>query len=294
VPRGYGPALLFDHSVAPWNVKEVRQATALIINREQNAFLTGAGATATVYMSGLLDDNVPQLLSKDAIDKLDKYAFDTDRAGKLLESVGYTKNADGKWADKDGKTIAAEFKFPAEFADFAGAAQDAIAQMNAFGYDITARSIPWQETSKAIQHSDFQLSVWSWGNQSPFASRQFFGPTQRFNTGHLADGLNGISFDYNVDWNGAKVNLDDLITNASSSMDNDTRIKRADEVALIINNVLPFIPLNVEQSVEPFNEKLISGAPADGDPILKNPTGSDHWIISYLLEGKLSPGPDAK
>ncbi|MEP6987155.1 MAG: ABC transporter substrate-binding protein, partial [Chloroflexota bacterium] len=294
VPRGYGPALLFNHTVAPWNIKEVRQATALVINREQNAFLTGAGATATVYMSGLLDDNVPQLLSKDAIDKLDKYAFDTDRASKLLEGIGYTKNADGKWADKDGKTIAAEFKFPAEFADFAGAAQDAIAQMNAFGYDITARSIPWQETSKAIQHSDFQLSVWSWGNQSPFASRQFFGPTQRFNTGHLASGLNGISFDYNVDWNGTKVNLDDLITNASSSMDNDTRIKRADEVALIINNVLPFIPLNVEQSVEPFNEKLISGAPADGDPILKNPTGSDHWIISYFLEGKLSPGPDAK
>ena len=94
-----------------------------------------------------------QGVSKDTIDKLDKYAFDTDRASKLLESVGYTKNADGKWADKDGKTISAEYKFPAEFADFAGAAQDAIAQMNAFGYDITARSIPWQETAKAIMQS---------------------------------------------------------------------------------------------------------------------------------------------
>ncbi len=289
VPRGYGPALLFNHAVAPWNIKEVRQATALVINREQNAFLTGAGAVGTVYMSGLLDDTVPLLLSKDTIAKLDHYDFDTDRAGKLLESVGYTKNADGKWADKDGKTISAEFKLPAEFADFAGAAQDAIAQMNAFGYDITARSIPWQETAKAIRESDFQLSIWSWASQSPFASSQFFGPTQRFNTGHLATGLNGINFDYNVDWNGEKVNLDDLITNASNSMDNDTRIQRADEVALIINDLLPFIPLNVEQSVEPFNEKLIAGAPADGDPILKNPTGSDHWIITYLLDGKLSP-----
>ncbi len=289
VPRGYGPALLFNHKVAPWNIKEVRQATALIINREQNAFLTGAGAVGTEYMSGLLDDTVPLLLSKDTIAKLDKYAFDTDRAGKLLESVGYTKNADGKWADKDGKTISAEFKLPAEFADFAGASQDAIAQMNAFGYDITARSIPWQETAKAIRESDFELSVWSWASQSPFASSQFFGPTQRFNTGHLATGLNGINFDYNVDWNGEKVNLDDLITNASNSMDNDVRIQRADEVALIINDLLPFVPLNVEQSVEPFNEKLIAGAPADGDPILKNPTGSDHWIITYLLEGKLTP-----
>jgi hypothetical protein len=47
--------------------------------------------------------------------------------------------------------------------------------------------------------------------------------------------------------------------------------------------------LNVEQSGEPVNEKLSTGAPADGDPILKNPTGSDHWIITYLLQGKLSP-----
>ena len=52
IPRGYGPALLFQHDVKPWDMKEVRQATALVINREENAFLTnGLGATGTVYMS---------------------------------------------------------------------------------------------------------------------------------------------------------------------------------------------------------------------------------------------------
>src|SRR5260221_7491780 len=240
VPRGYGPALLFNHKVAPWNIKEVRQAVALVINREQNAFLTGAGAKGTVYMSGLLDDNVPQLLPKEVIDKLDQYKFDTDRAGKLLESVGYKKNADGKWADKDGKTISAEFKLPAEFADFSGAAQDAIAQMNAFGFDITARSTPWQETAKAIRESNFQLSVWSWAGQSPFAKLHFFGPVQRFNTGHLASGLNGINFPMQFDWKGEKVDLEALINNASSSMDDKTRKERAGKVALIINDMIPF------------------------------------------------------
>jgi peptide/nickel transport system substrate-binding protein len=289
IPRGYGPALLFNHSVAPWNVKEVRQAAALVINREQNAFLTGAGAVPTKYMSGILDDQVPQLLPQDVIAKLDPYNFDTGRASKLLESVGYTKNSDGKWADKDGKTIAAEFKFPAEFADFSGAAQDAIAQLNAFGFDITARSTPWQETAKAIRESNFQLSVWSWASQSPFASRQFFGPVQRFNKGHLAEGQNGINFPMQFKWNGEDVDLDKMITEASNGLDEKVRMERAGKVALIINDMLPFIPLNIEQSVEPFNEKYIAGAPADGDPILKNPTGADHWIIMYLLQGKLSP-----
>ena len=40
IPRGYGPALLFNHEVAPWNIQEVRQAAALVIERDQNAFLT--------------------------------------------------------------------------------------------------------------------------------------------------------------------------------------------------------------------------------------------------------------
>ena len=101
-------------------------------------------------------------------------------------------------------------------------------------------------------------------------------------------------FNVKFNWNGQDINLDDLINNASNSMDDSVRMQRAGQVALIINDVLPFIPLNVEQSVEPLNEKLVSGAPKDGDPILKNPTGEDHWIILYLLQGKLSPGPDAK
>lgn len=291
IPRGYGPALLFNDGIAPWNIKEVRQAVALVINREQNAFLTGAGATATVYMSGLLDDQVPQLLPKDVIDKLDHYDFDTDRASKLMQSVGYTKNADGKWVDKDGKTISAEFKFPAEFVDFSAAAQDAIAQMNAFGFDITARAMtPFSQVVTAIRTSDFSLSVWSWAAQSPFASRQFFGPTQRFNVGYTPSAdQKGINFPYKFNWKGEDVDLDSMITHASDGLDKSVQMERAGKIALIINDMLPFIPLNIEQSVEPVNEKLISGAPADGDPILKNPTGSDHWIILYLLQGKISP-----
>ena len=46
VPRGYGPAMLFNYAREPWNIKEVRQAVALVIDRDQNAFLTnGFGAS---------------------------------------------------------------------------------------------------------------------------------------------------------------------------------------------------------------------------------------------------------
>jgi peptide/nickel transport system substrate-binding protein len=291
LPRGYGAALLFNHSVAPLNVKEVRQAMAYAIDREENAFLTnGIGAAATVYMAGILDAQVPQLMTEEGIAQLNRYEFNTDTAAQLMETAGYTLNADGKWADADGNLISLEYTFPAEFADFAGAAQNAIDQLNDFGFDITARALPWQEAAAAIRASDFQLSVWSWASASPFASRHFFGPTQRFNYTDLADGQRGIDFPMEFEWNGEQVNLDTMIDQVSNGLDVEAQRERADQVALIINDLLPFIPLNVEFSVEPLNETLISGAPAEGDPIYQNPAGGgDHWLVWDILHGVVGP-----
>jgi peptide/nickel transport system substrate-binding protein len=294
IPRAYGPALLFNHAIAPWNITAVRQAVALVINREQNAFLTnGIGAVGTVYMCGLLDDNVPQFLNQDVIDQLDRYEFDLDRAEALMIGAGFSRNADGKWADADGNVISAEYKFPAEFADFSGAAQDAVAQMNAFGFDITPRALPWQESAAAIRAGEFELSVWSWAGPQPFASRQFFGPIQRFNYVALTGGQRGMDFPMEFEWNGRMINLDDMITHASDGLDLEVQRQRAGEIALIINQLMPFIPLNIIRSIEPLNENLIAGFPADGDPWFINPTGSDHPIIYFLLTGVISPGPNA-
>jgi peptide/nickel transport system substrate-binding protein len=288
-PRMYGPALLFKHDVYPFNVKEVRQAIAYLINREESAFLTnGFGATATKYMAGLLDSSVPTLMNQADIDKLNLYEQSSEKASELLTAAGFSLNADGKWADKDGKTIKAEYKFPAEFADFSAAAQNAIDQMNAFGFEITARALPWQQTADDIRAGNFELSVWSWGNTSPFASRQFFGPTQRFNYVSFTDGRVGMNFQMKLNYNGTDIDLNEMINAASNGLDPEVQKQRAGEIALIINDLMPFVPLNVILSTEPFNEKLIAGAPADGDPILANPS-TDHFVIWYLLNGKLSP-----
>jgi hypothetical protein len=52
---------------------------------------------------------------------------------------------------------------------------------------------------------------------------------------------------------------------------------------------MPYVPLNMLISVEPFNSNLIDGAPAPDDPILQNPSGTDHFVIYSLLTGALSP-----
>jgi peptide/nickel transport system substrate-binding protein len=288
-PRGYGPALLFQHDTYPFNIKEVRQAMAHAINREQSAFLTnGIGATGTIYMSGILDSMAPSILPADVLDELNRYEYDLERAAELMEQAGFTRNASGKWVDGEGKTISVEYTFPADFADFSAAAQDATQQLNDFGFDIALRALPWQEAAAAIRAGDFQLSVWSWGSGSPFATTQFFGPTRRFNYVALANEQRGMNFPMEFEWRGEQIDLNALILNVSTGLDVEAQKERAGFVARIINDVLPFIPLNEMKSVEPINEALIAGVPEDGDPIFTNPSG-DHYMIYLVLKGVVSP-----
>jgi peptide/nickel transport system substrate-binding protein len=291
IPRGYGPSVLFQHDVYPWNVKEVRQAAAMVIDRAENAFLTnGLGATPTIYMAGLPDTMVPLWLPEDVIDQLDHYDYNPDRAAELLQSAGFEKNGDGIWADADGNTISGEYKFPAEFDDFSGAALNATDQMNEFGFDITPRAIPWQQCADDIRNGDFDLSVWSWASPSPFPARNFYGPIQRFNYVAFQDGRVGMNFPMEFEWQGEQINLDEMINNTSAGLDLEAQKELSGEVALIINELMPYIPLNMLVSVEPLNEDLVSGAPPDDDPIMANPSGSgDHFIIYYILTGVLGP-----
>jgi peptide/nickel transport system substrate-binding protein len=288
-PRGYGPVLLFNFKVAPFDKKEVRQAMAYAINREQSALLTnGTGASGTVYMSGILDSQTPNLLSKETIDQLNRYPNDLKKAEEAMAAAGFTRNADGKWADADGKTISVEYTFPADFADFSAAARDATAQLNEFGFDITERALPWQEARDAIRAGNFALSVWSWGAGSPFAFSHLNNPIRRWTSATLPAEQPGLNFDLKFDYNGEAVDLNALILNVDAGLDPAVHKANAGKISLMLNDLMLYIPLNEMLSVEPLNEKSISGVPADGDPIYQNPS-NDHFIVLLILNGTLGP-----
>jgi peptide/nickel transport system substrate-binding protein len=285
IPRGYGPALLFNHALAPWDVTEIRQAFAYVIDREQNAFITnGIGATATEYMAGILDSFVPNLMTEEDIAALNRYELNLDEAASLMETAGYTRNADGKWADAEGNTVGGEFKFPSDFVDFSAAAQDAIAQLNDFGFDIVPLGIPSAEASAAIREGNFNLSIWSWGNGTVFADRHFTNPLIRW--GSPGIGFDPAAYPYG---DAAPIDLGAMVVASSAGLDRATQMEATGDLALLVNQTMPYIPLNVIISAEPWNSSLISGLPEAGDPILQNPTGSDHFVILYLLNGTLAP-----
>jgi len=291
VSRGYGPAMLFNWARAPWDIQEVRQAVALVIDRAQSAFLTnGIAAAGTVYMSGILDGQSETMLTADTLAALDRYEFDPARAEELLASVGFSRNAEGIWENAEGVSLSGEWLIPAEFADFAGASQDAIAQLNAFGFNITARAIPWQEVPPAIRAGEFDLSVWSWGAASPFSYGHLRNPLRRWQTELDATTQPGMSIPLaEYPYDGGTVNLEEMIVNVNQGIDPEVHRERSSEVAMIINATMPFIPLNIMESSEPVNTSMLSGLPEEGDPILLNPGGNDHWMKYYILTGVVGP-----
>jgi peptide/nickel transport system substrate-binding protein len=290
IPRGYGPALLFNLAREPWNIREVRQAVALVIDRDQSAFLTnGFGAVATEYMAGILDANAVNMLSPDVLEDLDHYDYDPVRAADLLESVGFSRNADDLWADSAGNVIRAEYIYPQEFVDFARAALDAVDQLNDFGFEITAVAKTRTEVPEAMTAGDFDLSVWSWGAQSPLAGQHFRNPVQRWGTGFLGAGNPGLGVPTEVIFDDETYNLDELITTVNSGLDTSVHQQRADVVAQILNEEMFYIPLHIILSAEPFNTEYIEGLPSADDPLLQNPSGTDHFMKWYLLNGQLRP-----
>ncbi|MBK8032777.1 MAG: hypothetical protein J0M07_10405 [Anaerolineae bacterium] len=291
MPLGYGPVLLFNLTVAPFDNVLVRQAMAYAINREQNALLTnGLGATGTVYMAGILDGQAETLLSQETLDSLNRYEYNLEMAASLMEQAGYTLNADGKWADASGATISVEYTFPADFADFSAAARDATAQLNDFGFDISERALPWQESRDAVRAGDFQLSVWSWGAASPFAYGHFNNPLRRWTSATLPADQPGIGIDLSaMEVNGETIDLNSMILHVSDGLDAAEQMANADTLAKLINENMWYIPLNMELSVQPMNTTYISGLPDQSDPIWQNPSGVDIGTIWLVLNGTLAP-----
>ncbi len=289
---GYsGPALYVNHSVAPLDMIEVRQAMAYAIDREENGFVSLAeSGIANDCMCGFSDNLVPVWLSDETQAALNYYDLDFEMAEELLEGVGFSRNANGIWADADGNTLSFELIFPAEFLDWAAAAENVTAQLNAFGFDITARGVQFQQQQQEVYDSNFQLAIRNWGIGSPFPGESFLQPYNRYNgQGELAgEGIGGgMRFDVDVTYSGGALNVLDAAYASSEGTDLDAQRELVEALALSFNELLPAIPLWERYGNNPLNRSFVD-VPAGDDTIYLN-TGADHFMPYLILTGQAGP-----
>ena len=288
-----GPGLYVNHEVYPLNLVEVRQAIAHIIDREQNGFVSlGESGVPVEYMTGMSDGLSEAWLSNETLDSLNYYEHNLDGAAALLESVGFSRNSDGVWVDDNGDALAFELTFPQEFADWSAAAENATAQLNDFGFDITARGVQFQQHPLEIYDSNFEMAIRNWGLGDPIPGRSFLQPYNRYNgQGQFAGetGGSGMNFEVNISYSGGDVNVFDLSNASSQGVDRAAQAELVTQLAVSYNELLPAIPLWERYTNNSLNRNFIS-VPDASDPVFANfGGGADNWMTYLILTGVTAP-----
>ena len=294
-PNYNGPALYLNHTVAPFDKKEVRQALAYAIDRNENGVVSlGDSGRAAINMVGFSDNLVPNWLSEDTLGKINKYEFDRAKAEEILTGLGWTRDSDGVWMDETGKRMEFELTAPAEFADWSAAAENLAQQLTDFGVKTAFRGVTFTQHDIDVQNGDFQMAIRAWGAGNPYPQYAFDydlrTPYNQALSGVGDPSRKGMSFPLVQQTDAlGEVDLGQLVANSTLGADVEAQKAIVNELALAYNELLPQIPLWERYGNNPAPDIRVTGWPADGDPVYQNGTYNDPFVIVLMLDGRLQP-----
>ncbi len=285
-----GPALYFNHTIYPFDVKEVRQAIAHAINRDENATVSlGESAIAQKWMVGFSDNVVPLWLSKAELDQLDLYEYDLDKAEAMFKELGFTKGSDGVWVTDKGDRMEYELTAPAEYADWSAAAENVAEQLTNFGIKTAFRGVQFQQHPIDVNKGEFQLAIRGWGSGNP---HPHFSYVQDLFT-HNIEAAEGPGMSYplvqTTDAVG-EIDLEEEVVTSVEGLDEAAQKSKIARVALAYNELLPQIPIWERYGNNPVLDGLhTTGWLPEGDPIYLNSPYVDSFVILMILDGTLKP-----
>jgi len=294
-PNYNGPALYLNHKVAPFDRKEVRQALAYAIDRNENGVVSlGDSGKAVIHMVGFSDNLVPNWLTEETINRLNKYEFNRDKAAEILTGLGWTRDSDGVWKDETGKRMEFELTAPAEFADWSAAAENLAQQLTDFGIKTAFRGITFTQHDIDVQDGKFEMAIRAWGAGNPHPNFSYnFNLRTPYNqtiSGVGDPSKPGISFPLvqQTDVLG-EVDLGAMVVASGEGNDLEAQKAVINDLALAYNELLPQIPLWERYGNNPAPDIRVTGWPPDGDPVYQNGTYNDPFVIVLLLTGRLQP-----
>jgi peptide/nickel transport system substrate-binding protein len=288
-----GPGLYINYAKWPeLQDNRVRQAMAMAIDRQQNGTIAlGESGIAQQYMTGMSDNLVTQWLSEDAISGLNQYAYDPDAAAALLEEAGWSKDGD-VWLKPDGEQAVYELLFPAEFADWSAAGQDASEQLTAFGIQIEPRAVTHTQQPIDVNQGNFDIAIRGWGSSNnPHPHYSYAQAFYTHNTLAQNDGGEGISFPLVQETEVAgEVDLDAMTVASAEGLDLNAQREDITTIAQVFNELLPIVPLFERYGNNAALEGVrVEAWPADDDPIWENSPYADGIPTMLMYTGALKP-----
>ncbi|WP_026925395.1 ABC transporter substrate-binding protein [Glycomyces arizonensis] len=235
--------------------------------------------------SGLPDPHAEGLF--DDVD-LEFYSTDHAKATSLLEEAGWAKEDDG-WHKPNGDLAEYEIVGVEGWTDFSLTGEQAMQQLNEFGFTITYRNMPDDGNQwGAWGAGDFDIAVRQWAN--PFVpyvygSWQMAWFTDNANTAD-APGM-AIPTDAVETQSVGTVNVDDLYLKSQKG-DEAEQAEANKQLGIVFNETLPRLPLFLNQrvsfAIEGVRVKEISAGEYElNDVYFDNP------IMVRILEGEIEP-----
>jgi ABC-type dipeptide transport system, periplasmic component len=237
--------LTFNLKAAPFDDENVRKAVASAIDRELIARVAneplGAPAATTgdwIFMPG--QDGYVDAFG-------DAYSRDEAKVAEYLEASGYTKESD-KWT-KDGQPLTFAIIVPAGTQSNINRAlgiQDALGE---YGITVTLNEAPSEEYFTNISDGKYQAATFGWqGTLFPISSSEpVYYPEQEFGD------QQGQNYSFGTD-----ERLKPLFDEANAELDQNERLKTANEISAVLADYLPSIPIYPYPEVGASDEGLVN------------------------------------
>jgi peptide/nickel transport system substrate-binding protein len=293
-PTYGGAAIAFNFDVSPLNRKEVRQAIAYAINRDEVAAVTlGDAAKASKYVTGFSDTLVPRWMKPDYTKMLNPYAYDTVKAAKILESIGFKRGRDGFWMDDKGKRIKLTLLCILEYADFASAGENVSVQLKKFGIDAPMRAVTAAQFPDDANQGRFDMMIRVWGAGHPHPHFSLYNDLITYNyPSKVGKGMNFPMKQNIAPW--GNMDLEVMTRSAAEGFDIEKQKDMVGKVAVAINQLLPVLTLYERYGNSPLLEGVRIAPLPKESPYYSNQLYLDNFLVMKLLDGSLYPATHAK
>jgi len=251
-PRDTPTTLYVTATKYPYNLPVFRKALSMAINRQALNVNAEYGYTLPTNITGL-SGAFPQWVDKSIPNTLAQY--NPQAALSMLMKAGF-KMQGGKLIDPKGQPVAFNLPVVAGFSDFVGIQQILSQNFKAIGIDATPQAIatfgPWYTN---VQKGVYPVvTVWSYGNQSPYDYyNQLMGPTNFQPVGTAAGG------DAWTRYQNPQMNA--LLAKFRTTTDSAQQHALADQMQQIFVQNLPVIPMINGLIKENYNTTYYTGFP---------------------------------
>ncbi|MCC7360542.1 MAG: hypothetical protein IT317_13755 [Anaerolineales bacterium] len=279
-PDGCNINLIPNHAKAPFGDVNVRLAMNYAINRDQVVDLAFLGAThpSVVPYSSFVNGAwmTPELQA--LIDSFDRGTPDQAKVDSYMAAAGYTKNADGLYANADGV-----FSFDVVTPDWLRAVGPVVAQnLKDAGFDVTEQPDTTGAWADALTSGNFDtvILVHCGSNFDPFNTLFDYSSRHFAPVGTNCPNLMGCSRYQNPAMDDVITQMDNMVPNP----DDPAYMALVEEGTRIYLEDLPDIMLAEELHVYPINTTYWTGWPDQNDPyVAAFPVWDDIYLAMFKL-----------